>query len=92
MWGTLRGPPHSVGNAQGTPLIDDNVTHLCYYTMYNIGHTSVYVRDAGSPPHSVRHAQGTPLIDDNVTHLCYYTMYNIGHTSVYVRDAGSPPQ
>ena len=34
---TLRGPPHSVPNAQGTPLIDDNVTHLCYFTMYNIG-------------------------------------------------------
>ena len=24
-----------VSNAQGTPLIDDNVTNLCYYTMYN---------------------------------------------------------
>ena len=22
---------------RATPLIDDNVTHLCYYTMYNIG-------------------------------------------------------
>ena len=26
-----------VSNAQGTPLIDDNVTNLCYYTMYNRG-------------------------------------------------------
>ena len=75
MCGTLDLPPNSVGNAQGTPLIDDNVTHLCYYTMYNIGHTSVHVRDAGSPSHRVRNAHATPLIDDNVTDVCYYTMY-----------------
>ena len=32
---TLTVPPHSVTNAHGTPLIDDNVTDLCYYSMYN---------------------------------------------------------
>ena len=72
---TLTVPHHSVTNAHGTPLIDDNVTDVCYYTMYNIGHTSVHVRDAGSPSHSVGNAQGTPLIDDNVTDVCYNTMY-----------------
>ena len=32
--GTLTVPPHSVWDAHGTPLIDDNVTVVCYYTMY----------------------------------------------------------
>ena len=44
-WGTPEGPyihmlptptlpPHSVTDAHATPLIDDNVTDACYYTMY----------------------------------------------------------
>ena len=69
---TLRGPPHSVCNAQGTPLIDDNVTHLCYYTMYNIG------------PENVLFTLWVcnPLIHGIITELCDIIIYKRGTLSV----------
>ena len=61
-----------VSNAQGTPLIDDNVTHLCYYTMYNIG------------PENVLFTLWVcnPLIHGIITHICDIIIYKRGPLSV----------
>ena len=72
VFGTLRVPPIFVRNAQGTPLIDDNVTHLCYYTMYNIG------------PENVLFTLWVcnPLIHGIITNVCDIIIYKRGPLSV----------
>ena len=59
-------------SAQGTPLIDDNVTHLCYYTMYNIGPENVLFTlwDCN------------PLIHGIITEICDIIIYKRGSLSV----------
>ena len=59
-------------SAQGTPLIDDNVTHLCYYTMYNIG------------PENVLFTLWVcnPLIHGIITNVCDIIIYKRGPLSV----------